>query len=230
MNKVPMTVAGEKSLREELNHLKGEARPQVIAAIAEAREHGDLKENAEYHAAREQQGFIEGRIQEIESKLSGAQVIDVTKLPKTGKVIFGVTVSLLNLDSDASVTYRIVGEDEADIKAGRISVTSPIARALIGKEEGDVVVVKTPGPVPFGAKCSSTKAQSGTRLRSLSRVGFPRRRCSLQVVVVHFGTRPVLPSRRPPLPNDFFLNKAYRLNACFWKSNRATLRKTPGLV
>ena len=125
--------------------MKGEARPQVIAAIAEAREHGDLKENAEYHAAREQQGFIEGRIQEIESKLSGAQVIDVTKLPKTGKVIFGVTVSLLNLDSDASVTYRIVGEDEADIKAGRISVTSPIARALIGKEEGDVVVVKTPG-------------------------------------------------------------------------------------
>ncbi len=145
MNKVPMTVAGEKSLREELNHLKGEERPRVIAAIAEAREHGDLKENAEYHAAREQQGFIEGRIQEIENKLSGAQVIDVTKLPKTGKVIFGVTVSLLNLDSDASVTYRIVGEDEADIKAGRISVTSPIARALIGKEEGDVVVVKTPG-------------------------------------------------------------------------------------
>ena len=145
MNKVPMTVAGEKSLREELNHLKGEERPRVSAAIAEAREHGDLKENAEYHAAREQQGFIEGRIQEIESKLSGAQVIDVTKLPKTGKVIFGVTVSLLNLDSDASVTYRIVGEDEADIKAGRISVTSPIARALIGKEEGDVVVVKTPG-------------------------------------------------------------------------------------
>lgn len=145
MNKVPMTVAGEKSLRDELNHLKSEARPQVIAAIAEAREHGDLKENAEYHAAREQQGFIEGRIQEIESKLSAAQVIDVTRLPKTGKVIFGVTVSLLNLDSDASVTYRIVGEDEADIKAGRISVTSPIARALIGKEEGDVVVVKTPG-------------------------------------------------------------------------------------
>jgi transcription elongation factor GreA len=145
MNKVPMTVAGEKSLRDELNQLKGEARPQVIAAIAEAREHGDLKENAEYHAAREQQGFIEGRIQEIESKLSGAQVIDVTKLPKTGKVIFGVTVSLLNLDTDAQVTYRIVGEDEANIKAGRISVTSPIARALIGKEEGDAVVVTTPG-------------------------------------------------------------------------------------
>ncbi|WP_386081826.1 transcription elongation factor GreA [Vreelandella sp. F11] len=145
MNKVPMTVAGERSLREELDHLKSEARPQVIAAIAEAREHGDLKENAEYHAAREQQGFIEGRIQEIESKLSVAQVIDVTKLPKTGKVIFGVTVSLMNLDTDAEVTYRIVGEDEANIKSGRISVTSPIARALIGKEEGDVVVVKTPG-------------------------------------------------------------------------------------
>ena len=125
MNKVPMTVAGERSLREELDHLKSEARPQVIAAIAEAREHGDLKENAEYHAAREQQGFIEGRIQEIESKLSVAQVIDVTKLPKTGKVIFGVTVSLMNLDTDAEVTYRIVGEDEADIKSGRISVTSP---------------------------------------------------------------------------------------------------------
>ncbi len=145
MNKVPMTVAGERSLREELDHLKSEARPQVIAAIAEAREHGDLKENAEYHAAREQQGFIEGRIQEIESKLSVAQVIDFTKLPKTGKVIFGVTVALLNLDTDAEVTYRIVGEDEADIKSGRISVTSPIARALIGKEEGDTVVVKTPG-------------------------------------------------------------------------------------
>ncbi|TFH85704.1 transcription elongation factor GreA [Billgrantia azerbaijanica] len=145
MNKVPMTVAGEARLREELEQLKSEARPKVIAAIAEAREHGDLKENAEYHAAREQQGFIEGRIQEIESKLSSAQVIDVTKLPKTGKVIFGVTVELINLDTDEEVAYRIVGEDEADIKAGRISVTSPIARALIGKEEGDSVVVKTPG-------------------------------------------------------------------------------------
>ncbi|MDN7133575.1 transcription elongation factor GreA [Halomonas sp. MC140] len=145
MNKVPMTVAGERSLREELDHLKTEARPQVIAAIAEAREHGDLKENAEYHAAREQQGFIEGRIQEIEGKLSVAQVIDVAKLPKTDKVIFGVTVSMQNLDTDAEVTYRIVGEDEADIKSGRISVTSPIARALIGKEEGDIVVVRTPG-------------------------------------------------------------------------------------
>ncbi|PMR67734.1 transcription elongation factor GreA [Halomonas heilongjiangensis] len=145
MNKVPMTVAGEARLRKELEELKGEARPKVIAAIAEAREHGDLKENAEYHAAREQQGFIEGRIQEIEGKLSNAQVIDVTKLPRTGKVIFGVTVELINLDSDEEVTYRIVGEDEADIKSGRLSVTSPIARALIGKEEGDVVAVRTPG-------------------------------------------------------------------------------------
>ncbi|QFU03270.1 Transcription elongation factor GreA [Halomonas sp. THAF5a] len=145
MNKVPMTVAGEQRLRKELEELKGEARPRVIAAIAEAREHGDLKENAEYHAAREQQGFIEGRIQEIEGKLSNAQVIDVTKLPQTGKVIFGVTVGLINLDNDEEVTYRIVGEDEADIKERRISVTSPIARALIGKEEGEVVVVKTPG-------------------------------------------------------------------------------------
>ncbi|MGM0702039.1 MAG: transcription elongation factor GreA [Pseudomonadota bacterium] len=145
MNKVPMTVAGEAHLRKELEELKSEARPRVIAAIAEAREHGDLKENAEYHAAREQQGFIEGRIQEIESKLSSAQVIDVTKLPKTGKVIFGVTVDLINLDTDEEVRYRIVGEDEANIKEGRISVTSPIARALIGKEEGDAVVVKTPG-------------------------------------------------------------------------------------
>ena len=145
MNKVPMTVVGEARLRKELEQLKSEARPRVIAAIAEAREHGDLKENAEYHAAREQQGFIEGRIQEIEGKLGSAQVIDVTKLPQTGKVIFGVTVELINLDTDEEVTYRIVGEDEANIKQGLISVTSPIARALIGKEEGDVVVVKTPG-------------------------------------------------------------------------------------
>lgn len=145
MNKVPMTVVGEQRLREELNQLKSVERPRVINAIAEAREHGDLKENAEYHAAREQQGFIEGRIKEIESKLSSAQVIDVTKMPKTGKVIFGVTVELVNLDSDEEVRYQIVGEDEADIKASKISVTSPIARALIGKEEGDVVVVRTPG-------------------------------------------------------------------------------------
>lgn len=145
MNKVPMTIAGEQSLRDELSQLKSVERPRVINAIAEAREHGDLKENAEYHAAREQQGFIEGRIHEIEAKLSMAQVIDVTKMPQTGKVIFGVTVELLNLDSDEEVRYQIVGEDEADIKAGKISVSSPIARALIGKEQGDVVVVKTPG-------------------------------------------------------------------------------------
>ncbi|WP_322528187.1 transcription elongation factor GreA [Salinicola sp. LHM] len=145
MNKVPMTVHGEQALRQELEQLKGVERPRVISDIAEAREHGDLKENAEYHAAREQQGFIEGRIQEIEGKLSSAQVIDVTKMPKTGKVIFGVTVELLNLETDDEVRYRIVGEDEADIKAGKISVTSPIARALIGKQEGDVVNVRTPG-------------------------------------------------------------------------------------
>ncbi|WP_342596096.1 transcription elongation factor GreA [Salinicola lusitanus] len=145
MNKVPMTVHGEQALRQELEQLKGVERPRVINDIAVAREHGDLKENAEYHAAREQQGFIEGRIQEIEGKLSAAQVIDVTKMPKNGKVIFGVTVELLNLETDDEVRYRIVGEDEADIKAGKISVTSPIARALIGKSEGDVVNVRTPG-------------------------------------------------------------------------------------
>ncbi|WP_110597724.1 transcription elongation factor GreA [Salinicola lusitanus] len=145
MNKVPMTVHGEQALRQELELLKGVERPRVINDIAVAREHGDLKENAEYHAAREQQGFIEGRIQEIEGKLSAAQVIDVTKMPKNGKVIFGVTVELLNLETDDEVRYRIVGEDEADIKAGKISVTSPIARALIGKSEGDVVNVRTPG-------------------------------------------------------------------------------------
>ncbi|WP_106475817.1 transcription elongation factor GreA [Phytohalomonas tamaricis] len=144
MNKVPMTVVGEKALRDELNQLKSVERPKVINAISEAREHGDLKENAEYHAAREQQGFIEGRIQEIEGKLSNSQVIDVTKMPKTGKVIFGVTVNLLNLDTDEEVRYRIVGEDEAEIKAGKVSLTSPVARALIGKEEGDIVTVRTP--------------------------------------------------------------------------------------
>jgi len=144
MNRIPMTAAGEKALRDELKRLKSEDRPRVIEAIAEAREHGDLKENAEYHAAREQQGFIEGRIQEIEGKLSGAQVIDVTKIEKTGKVIFGVTVKLINMDTDEEMTYQIVGDDEADIKAGKISISSPIARALIGKEEGDVVAVKVP--------------------------------------------------------------------------------------
>ena len=146
MNKVPMTVAGEKSLREELNHLKGEARPQVIAAIAEAREHGDLKENAEYHAAREQQGFIEGRIQEIEAKLSNAQVIDVTKMAgnANGRVIFGATVTVLNVDTDEESTYRIVGDDEANFKQNLISVNSPMARGLVGKVADDVAIIKTP--------------------------------------------------------------------------------------
>lgn len=145
MNKVPMTVAGEASLREELEQLKKVDRPRISAAIADAREHGDLKENAEYHAAREQQSFAEGRILEIESKLAGAQIIDVTQITKTGKVIFGTTVDLVNIENDANVTYRIVGEDEANVKNNLISVGSPIARALIGKEEGDVVVVKAPG-------------------------------------------------------------------------------------
>ncbi len=145
MQKVPMTVQGEKALREELDDLKTVQRPTVIAAIAEAREHGDLKENAEYHAAREQQGFIEGRIQELEGKLGSAQVIDVTQIPHTGKVIFGTTVEIINMDTDDTVRYQIVGDDEADIKNGKISVSSPIARALIGKEEGDIAVVQTPG-------------------------------------------------------------------------------------
>lgn len=143
--KFPMTVQGEQKLRDELDQLKKVERPRIVQAIAEAREHGDLKENAEYHAAREQQSFCEGRIQEIEGKLSNAQVIDVATLPKNGKVVFGVTVSLLNVDTDKHVVYQIVGEDEADIKVNKISVGSPIARALIGKEEGETVVVKTPG-------------------------------------------------------------------------------------
>lgn len=145
MSKVPMTVQGERVLREELDRLKRVERPRITQAIAEAREHGDLKENAEYHAAREQQSFNEGRIKDIEGKLSNAQVIDVTTLPHTGKVIFGTTVDLVNLDTDATVTYRIVGDDEADVKNNLISVSSPIARALIGKEEGDIVVVRAPG-------------------------------------------------------------------------------------
>ncbi len=144
MNKVPMTLAGEQSLREELDRLKREDRPRIIQAIAEAREHGDLKENAEYHAAREQQSFAEGRIQDIEHKLSHAQVIDVSAIPNSGKVIFGTTVDLINTENDSAVTYRIVGEDEADVKANLISVSSPIARALVGKSEGDEVVVKAP--------------------------------------------------------------------------------------
>ena len=145
MTKFPMTVSGEASLREELDRLKRVERPRVTQAIAEARAHGDLKENAEYHAAREQQSFMEGRIMEIEGKLGNAQVIDVTTIARTGKVIFGTTIDLLNLATDETVTYRIVGEDEADVKRNLISIGSPIARALIGKEEGDVVVVKAPG-------------------------------------------------------------------------------------
>ena len=144
-NKVPMTAQGAEKLRSELQELKTTARPNVITAIAEARSHGDLKENAEYHAAREQQAFIEGRIKEIEYKLSNAQVIDISKLPQTGKVVFGTTVLLADEDSGEEMRYQIVGEDEADIKAGRISVKSPIARALIGKEEGDVAHVQAPG-------------------------------------------------------------------------------------
>lgn len=145
MRKVPMTVGGAERLRAELNDLKTNQRPRIVQAIAEARAHGDLKENAEYHAAREQQSFCEGRIKEIEGKLADSEVIDVTKIPSTGKVIFGTTVTLLNLDSEKSVTYQIVGEDEADVKNGKISYSSPIARALMGKSEGDEVVVKAPG-------------------------------------------------------------------------------------
>ncbi len=145
MSKTPMTVEGAAQLEEELKRLKTEDRPRVIAAISEAREHGDLKENAEYHAAREEQSFIEGRIKEIEAKLSHAQVIDVTQMPNTGKVIFGATVDLLDEDTEEEFTYRIVGDDEADIKNRLVSVNSPIARALIGKEEGDVVDFQAPG-------------------------------------------------------------------------------------
>jgi len=141
----PITLRGAEALRTELRKLKSEDRPNVIKAIAEARAQGDLSENAEYHAAREQQGFIEGRIQELEGKLGNAEIIDVTSMPPTGKVIFGSTVDLEDEDSGAKVTYQIVGEDEADIKAGRISVGSPIARALVGKSQGDAVQVSTPG-------------------------------------------------------------------------------------
>ena len=145
MQKAPMTLQGAEALQAELKELKSVTRPEVIQAIAEARAHGDLKENAEYHAAREKQSFVEGRIADVESKLSRAQVIDVTKLENTGKVIFGTTVSIVNVSSDAEVTYKIVGEDEADIKQNMISVSSPIARALIGKSVDDEVTVNTPG-------------------------------------------------------------------------------------
>lgn len=145
MQRIPMTVEGAEALRQELQQLKLEARPRITAAIAEAREHGDLKENAEYHAAREQQSFCEGRIKEIESKLAAAQIINVRDIPATGKVVFGATVTILNLDNDEEKTWRIVGDDEADIKQARLSVNSPIARGLIGKREGDEVTIETPG-------------------------------------------------------------------------------------
>ena len=145
MTKVPLTKRGAEKLRAELQHLKTVERPRIIQAIAEARAHGDLKENAEYHAAREQQSFAEGRIKEIEGKLSHANIIDVTAVDAGGKVVFGATVDLADEDTGAEVTYQIVGEDEADIKSGLISVKSPIARALIGKEEGDVATVMAPG-------------------------------------------------------------------------------------
>ena len=144
MQKIPMTVEGEAALRSEVERLKKHDRPNVIQAIAEAREHGDLKENAEYHAAREQQGFIEGRIQDIEAKLSNAQVIDISKIPQGDRVIFGATVTIINAETDEQTTYCIVGDDEADVKNGKISYQSPIARALISKEIGDVVTVNTP--------------------------------------------------------------------------------------
>jgi len=145
MSKVPLTKRGAEKLRDELQRLKTAERPRIIQAIAEARAHGDLKENAEYHAAREQQSFVEGRIKEIEGKLSHANIIDVRNLDAGGKVVFGATVDLADEDSGEEVTYQIVGEDEADIKHGMISVSSPIARALIGKEEGDVATVVAPG-------------------------------------------------------------------------------------
>jgi transcription elongation factor GreA len=145
MTKVPMTIRGAEMLREELKNLKSNDRPQVIQAIAEARAHGDLKENAEYHAAKEQQGFIEGRIKEIEGKLSNTQIIDITTIDAKGKIIFGSTVDLLEVVSDTQSTYTIVGEDEADINAGLISFSSPIARAMIGKNEGDEVSFSAPG-------------------------------------------------------------------------------------
>ena len=145
MSLVPMTAKGAAALREELENLKTVRRPAIIASIAEAREHGDLKENAEYHAAREEQGFCEGRIQDIEGKLSNAQIIDISKIKNNGKVIFGTTVTLLNVNDDKEVTYTIVGDDEADIKNNKISVNSPIARGLIGKELDDAAIVRTPG-------------------------------------------------------------------------------------
>lgn len=147
MNKVPMTVPGAERLRQELHELKTVKRPRVIQAIATAREHGDLRENAEYHAAKEQQSFIEGRISELEEKLGNAEIIDVHKLNAGGKIVFGATVDLIDEASGEEVTYQIVGNDEADIKEGRISLSSPISRALIGKEAGDLATVHAPGGI-----------------------------------------------------------------------------------
>lgn len=145
MPTVPLTMRGAAKMRDELHYLKSTARPNIIQAIAEARAHGDLKENAEYHAAREQQSFIEGRINELESKLANAQIIDVSAISAHGKVVFGATINLVNIETGASVHYQIVGEDEADIKQNLISITSPIARALIGKSQNDIVMVRAPG-------------------------------------------------------------------------------------
>ena len=147
MQKIPLTVAGAEKLKAELQQLKSVARPEVIAAIAEARSHGDLSENAEYEAAKDKQGFIEGRIAELESKLSHAQIIDPTEIHAEGKIVFGATVTVSDLETDEEATYQIVGDDEADIKTGKISVNSPIARAMIGKEEGDVAEVQAPSGV-----------------------------------------------------------------------------------
>ncbi|WP_133127953.1 transcription elongation factor GreA [Legionella nagasakiensis] len=145
MQKHPMTLKGATALKNELHHLKTVERPRIIEAIATARAHGDLKENAEYHAAREQQSFIEGRIQELEAKLSNAQIVDISKMNNQGKVIFGTTVRLCHIQTEAEITYQIVGEDEADLKLNKISYSSPIGRALIGKQLDETVIVKTPG-------------------------------------------------------------------------------------
>lgn len=147
MHKHPMTVQGAEALKNELHRLKSVERPHIIEAIATARAHGDLKENAEYHAAREQQSFNEGRIQELEAKLSHCQIVDLSKVPNNGKVVFGATLLLCHLESDAEISYQIVGEDEADIKINKISYSSPLGRALIGKQAGDTVTVETPGGI-----------------------------------------------------------------------------------
>ena len=147
MNKIPMTAQGAEQLKEELYNLKSIERPKITLAIKEAREKGDLKENAEYHAAREQQSFTEGRIKDIEAKLSNAQIIDIKNMPKSTKVIFGSTVTLLNLEDEKKVQYKLVGEDEADLKSGKISIASPLARSLIGKDQDDVVELKMPNGI-----------------------------------------------------------------------------------